>query len=174
MTGLGGSNLVVASVAAAYGEEIIPFDIGRTQKPVFHALGEARSKFGGKRAAIVDGDERVLNYDELVRAALALGHALKKGTAPGEAVGVMLPTGAAAVITFFALSAYGRVPAMLNFTGGAIGVSSALRTAKVKRVITAHRFVDLAKLENLIHDIERTAEIVYLEDVRENLSAFDK
>ena len=166
--------MVVASVAAASGEEIIPFDIGRAQKPVFHALVEARSKFGGKRAAIVDGDERVLSYDEVVRASFALGHALKKGTTPGEAVGVMLPTGAAAVITFFALSAYGRVPAMLNFTGGALGVTSALRTTKVKRVITAHRFVDLAKLENLIEEIERTAEIVYLEDVRENLSLFDK
>ncbi len=166
--------MVVASVAAASGEEIIPFDIGRTQKPVFHALVDARGKFGGKRAAIIDGDERVLTYDEVVRAALALGHALKKGTSSGEAVGVMLPTGAAAVITFFALSAYGRVPAMLNFTGGAMGVASALRTAKVKRVITAHRFVDLAKLETLIQDIEKSAEMVYLEDVRENLSILDK
>jgi acyl-[acyl-carrier-protein]-phospholipid O-acyltransferase/long-chain-fatty-acid--[acyl-carrier-protein] ligase len=173
-TGLGGSNLVVASVAAASGEEIIPFDIGRTQKPVFHALVDARAKFGGQRVAIVDGDERVLTYDEVVKAAFALGHALKKGTAPGEPVGVMLPTGAAAVITFFALSAYGRVPAMLNFTSGATGITSALRTAKVNRVVTAHRFVDLAKLENLIREIEKVAEVIYLEDVRENLSILDK
>lgn len=166
--------MVVASVAAASGEEIVPFDIYQTQKPIFQALIEARSKYGGKRAAVVDGDERVLSYDEILRAALALGHSLKKGTAPGEAVGVMLPTGAAAVIAFFALSAYGRVPAMLNFTSGATGLASALKTAKVKRVITAHRFVDLGKLESLVAELGKSAELVYLEDVREELTLIDK
>ena len=166
--------MVVASVAAASGEEIVPVDITSNQKPVFKALVDARAKYGGSRAAIVDGDERVLTYDEILRAALALGHALKKGTAPGEAVAIMLPTGAAAVIAFFALSAYGRVPAMLNFTAGASGIKSALATAKVKRVVTAHRFVDLAKLDSLMDEISKSAEIVYLEDVRERLSIVDK
>jgi acyl-[acyl-carrier-protein]-phospholipid O-acyltransferase/long-chain-fatty-acid--[acyl-carrier-protein] ligase len=166
--------LSVASIAAASGEEIVPFDISRTRKPVFHALVAARSKFGGKRAALVDGSERVLTYDELVLNSLALGHALKKGTAPGEAVGIMLPTGAGAVLAFFAVSAYGRVPAMLNFTNGSSGILSALRTAKIKRVITAHQFVELGKFENLIADIEKSAEIIYLEDVRENISIVDK
>ncbi len=164
----------VASLAAASGEEIVPFDVYRTQGSVFLALVDARKKYGGKTPAIVDGDERVLSYDEVIRAALALGHALKKGTAPGEAVGVMLPTGAAAVIAFFALSAYGRVPAMLNFTSGASGLTSAIGTAKIKKVVTAHRFVDLAKLETLIGDLKKAAEIIYLEDVREHLSLIDK
>jgi acyl-[acyl-carrier-protein]-phospholipid O-acyltransferase/long-chain-fatty-acid--[acyl-carrier-protein] ligase len=166
--------MAVSCVAAASGEEITPFDITRTQKPIFAALVQARAKFGGTRPIIVDGDERVLTYDDVVRAALALGHALKKGTAPGEAVGVMLPTGAAAVITFFALSAYGRTPAMLNFTAGASGIRSALRTAKVKRIVTAHRFVELGKFESLIAETAPLAEIVYLEDVRDNLSVVDK
>jgi len=166
--------MVVATVAAASGEEIVPFDITNAQKPIFKTLLEARAKFGGNRVAIVDGDERALTYEEVLRASLALGHALKKGTRAGEAVAIMLPTGAAAVIAFFALSAYGRVPAMLNFTAGASGVKSALRTAKVRRVVTAHRFIDLAKLDALIADISPVAEIVYLEDVRENLSVLDK
>lgn len=164
----------VATLAAASGEEIVPFDLYRTQGSVFLALVDARRKYGGKTPAIVDGDERVLSYDEVIRAALALGHALKKGTAPGDAVGVMLPTGAAAVIAFFALSAYGRVPAMLNFTSGAAGLTSAIRTAKIKKVVTAHRFVDLAKLESLIAELGKAAELIYLEDVREKLSIVDK
>ena len=166
--------MALTSVAAASGEEIIPFDLGSTQKPVFHALVEARSRFGGKRAALVDGDERVLTYDEILRAALALGHALKKGTAKAETVGVMLPTGAAAVISFFALSAYGRVPAMLNFTSGASGLLSAIRTARVKRVVTAHRLIEVAKLEDVVAELEKIVEVVYLEDVRANLSLVDK
>lgn len=166
--------MTLATVAAASGEEIVPFDVYRAHKPVFHALVEAKSKFGGAKAAIVDGDERVLSYDEVVLASLALGHALKKGTRPGEAVGIMLPSGAGAVIAFFAVSAFGRVPAMLNFTSGAAGLKSALKTAQIKRVITARRFIDLAKLDALAADLAKDYEIVYLEDVREKLSLLDK
>ncbi len=164
----------LATVAAASGEEIVPFDVDRAYKPVFRALTQARSKFGGKRAALVDGDERVLTYDEIVRASLALGHALKAGTRAGEAVGVMLPSGAGAVIAFFAVSAYGRVPAMLNFTAGAAAIKAALQMAQIKRIVTAHKFIELGKFEALIDELKDSAEIVYLEDVREKLTIFDK
>jgi len=166
--------LTLATVAAASGEEIVPFDVTRAQQPVFHALVGAKGQYGGSKPAIVDGDERVLTYDEIVRASLALGHALKKGTRPGEAVGIMLPSGAGAVIAFFAVSAYGRVPAMLNFTAGSAGMKSALKTAQIKRIVTAKRFITLGKLESLIEDLEKDYQIVYLEDVREKLSLRDK
>ncbi len=166
--------MTLATLAAASGEEIVPFDIFRAQKPVFASLAEARSRYGGTRAAMVDGDERVFTYDEIVRAALAIGSALKKGTKSGEAVGIMLPAGAAAVIAFFAVSAYGRVPAMLNFTAGTTGLKSALRTAQIKRIVTAHRFIELGKFEDLVSELEPQVEFVYLEDVREHLSPLDK
>jgi len=166
--------LAVATVAAASGEDIVLLDLVRTKKPMFQALVDARARFGGTRPAIIDGDERVLTYDEIIRASLALGHALKKGTSQRESVGIMLPTSAGAVITFFAVSAFNRVPAMLNFTNGAAGVMSALRTAKIKRIITARRFIELAKLDALIAELSMVAEIVYLEDVREKLSILDK
>jgi acyl-[acyl-carrier-protein]-phospholipid O-acyltransferase / long-chain-fatty-acid--[acyl-carrier-protein] ligase len=164
----------LATVAAAPGDAVLPFDLDRARRPVFRALLDARNQFGGSRAALVDGDERVLTYDEIVRASFALGHALKKGTRAGEAVAIMLPTGAGAVIAFFAVSAFGRVPTMLNFTAGAAALKSALRTAEVKRIVTAHRFVELGKFESLIAELEGSAEIIYLEDVREKLTLVDK
>jgi len=152
----------------------VSFDISRAHQPVFHALVEARSRYGADKPALIDGDERVLTYEEIIRASLALGHALKRGTKHGESVGIMLPTGAASVIAFFAISAYGRVPAMLNFTSGLAGLRSALRTAQVKRIVTARRFVELAKAEHLVEAMQGHYDIVYLEDVRENLSFLDK
>jgi len=166
--------LAVATVAAASGEDIIAFDMVRTKKSLFQALADARATYGGKRPIVVDGDERVLTYDDIFKAALALGHALKKGTRAKEAVGIMLPTSAGAIISFFAVTAFGRVPAMLNFTSGAAGITSAIRTAKIKRVITAKRFIELAKLESLIAELSNVAEIVYLEDVREKIGVMDK
>ena len=151
-----------------------PYDPARSRRTLFSALVDARAKFGRTRAIVVDGDERTLTYEELVRAALALGHALKSGTRKGETVGVLLPTGIGSVIAVLALSAYGRVPAMLNFTAGEQSLRTALKMAKISRVVTAHRFIDLGKFEALEAWMKTTAKVVYLEDVRKKLSLFDK
>ena len=166
--------MTVASFAVASGAELTALDLDQCKKTLFQMLTETRSRFGGNRAAILDSDDKVMTYDELIRAALALGHALKKRTTHGENVGVMLPTSLASIVSFFALSAFGRVPTMLNFTSGAAGILSAMRTAMVKRIITAHRFIELAKLDALAAELSRAAETIYLEDVRKKLSIVDK
>lgn len=145
-----------------------------TRTNLFTALMRAASEFGAGKPVLVDGDERVLTYKEIIRAVFGLGSALRKGTCRGEAVGVMLPTGAGAVIGFFALTAYGRVPAMLNFTAGSKNLKAAMRAAKVRRMITAHKFVELGGLEDLISELSKSVEVIYLEDVRERLSIGDK
>ena len=57
---LGVDTLSMASMAAASGEECVAFDINRSHKPVFHALVDARSKFGADKVGQIDGDERAL------------------------------------------------------------------------------------------------------------------
>ena len=153
---------------------IADFDVRRTRKSLMSALLQAKGRYGGKRDILVDGDERKLSYGEVLQGAYALGSALRKGTSKGEAVGVLLPTGVASVIAFFALQAYGRVPAMLNFTSGARSLLSAVRTGEMKRIVTAHKFVELGNLGSLIDELSKEVEIVYLEDVREKLTLRDK
>lgn len=150
------------------------FRPGRAKTDLFSALLKAKSQFGGKREILVDGDGRVLTYNEIVQASFALGNALKKLTDKGEHVGLMLPTGAGAVIGFYALEAYGRVPAMFNFTAGSRNLKAAGKAAQVKKLITAHKFVELGNLEPLIEQLSEDFEIIYLEDVREGLSLGDK
>jgi acyl-[acyl-carrier-protein]-phospholipid O-acyltransferase/long-chain-fatty-acid--[acyl-carrier-protein] ligase len=152
----------------------VPFDPKAARQSLFQALVTARREHGGATPAMVDGDERVLSHDTLVKGALALGHALKRGTGNGECIGIMLPTGAAAAVSFFALSAYGRIPTMINFTSGAANILSALKTARVARIVTAHRFVKLAKLEELVETLGKSVSIIYLEDVRAGLTLLDK
>ncbi|HEX3483959.1 MAG TPA: AMP-binding protein [Micropepsaceae bacterium] len=151
-----------------------PYNPAKARRTLFGALVDAAHSFGPKRPILVDGDERTLTYAELQLAALALGHALKKGTRKGESVGVLLPTGIGSVIAMFALSAYGRVAAMLNFTAGQSSLQAALDSAKIKRIVTAHRFIELGKFEALEAQLKQAAELVYLEDVRASLSPFDK
>jgi acyl-[acyl-carrier-protein]-phospholipid O-acyltransferase/long-chain-fatty-acid--[acyl-carrier-protein] ligase len=157
----------MASLRSAY-------DPRNAELGVFDALVAARKEYGGSKIALHDADDRKLSYDDIIRAAFALGSALKKGTKRGEAVGLMLPTGAGAVITFFALNAYGRVPAMINFTAGARNVRAALKAAKVKRVATAHAFIEKAELSPLVEELRNDVQFIYLEDVRAGLGIRDK
>jgi acyl-[acyl-carrier-protein]-phospholipid O-acyltransferase/long-chain-fatty-acid--[acyl-carrier-protein] ligase len=152
----------------------VPFDVKRTERSIISALLEARKNFGGKTIAIWDADDRQLSYDEIVRASFALGSAMRKFAKPKEKIGIMLPTGVGAVLAFFAIHAFGRVPAMLNFTAGARNLKAACAAGEVKVIATARRFVELAKLEPLIEELSTVAKIVYLEDVREKLSPLDK
>ena len=149
-----------------------PFDPRSARRTVFRALADARREHGGATVALVDGDERTFTYDDIILASFGLGSALKEGTRAGECVGVMLPTGAPAALTFFALSAFGRIPTMLNFTSGLSGLRSALATARVKRVITARRLVEVAGLQAVVAGLG--VKVVYLEDVRKGLSLADK
>ena len=151
-------------------EPLAPFDPSYARRTLFGALVDAGKRFGMERKILIDGDERALTYREIIRAALALGYALKKGTRFGDSVGVMLPTGVGSLIAVFALCAYGRTPTMVNFTAGLQNVRTAIRMARVTRVVTAHRFIKLGKLEALEEELGREAQLIYLEDVREKLS----
>lgn len=150
--------------------KIVPFKESRTQIDLFSGLLRARKQFGGSKIAIIDGDERKLTYTEIVRAAFALGAALKDGTKPGETIGIMLPTGVGAIIAFYAVLAYGRIPAMINFTSGSRNIIVAMKAAQIKRIITAHKFIEIGALQPLIEQLDTHTRFVYLEDVREGMS----
>lgn len=146
----------------------------RAQTDLFSGLLKARRAFSGKKSIIVDGDGRELTYNEIVQGAFALGSALKRHTGNGETIGIMLPTGVGSVIAFYALLAYGRIPAMFNFTAGSRNIKAAGQAAKVTKIVTAKKFVEMGNLEPLISEIEDRFEIIYLEDIRESLGLLDK
>ncbi|MCB9961461.1 MAG: AMP-binding protein [Hyphomonas sp.] len=152
----------------------LPYRASRTRTDLFAALLRASREFGKGKVIVIDGDGRKLTYKEIIQGSFGLGSALAAKTKAGESVGVMLPTGAGAVVGFYALSAYNRVPAMLNFTAGSRNLKAAMRAAEITKIITARRFVELGGLEGLIDELSDSAEIIYLEDVREKLSLKDK
>jgi acyl-[acyl-carrier-protein]-phospholipid O-acyltransferase/long-chain-fatty-acid--[acyl-carrier-protein] ligase len=141
---------------------------------LFGALLAARAAHGRNHPIMADPSGGPLGYNRVIAASLVLGRRLARRTGRGEAVGVMLPNSIAAGVTFFALQASGRVPAMLNHTAGVDSVLSACRTARLRLVITSRRFVELAKLDPLAASLAETVEIVWLEDLRATLGVLDK
>lgn len=146
----------------------------RSKKTIFSGLLRAQWRYGRQTVAIIDADDTKTTYATILRGAFGLGHAIARQTKRGENVGVFLPTSTGALIAFFAVLAFGRVPAMLNFTAGDRNLKSALRAAGVKKILTAHRFIDMVELHGLVKSLEEDAEFLYLEDVRESLTLTDK
>jgi acyl-[acyl-carrier-protein]-phospholipid O-acyltransferase / long-chain-fatty-acid--[acyl-carrier-protein] ligase len=144
------------------------------RRSLFSALLDAKSTHGSKQMVVEDTERSPLNYGRLVLGTLVLGRKLAQLSARGEYTGVMLPNSAGAAVTFFALQAFGRVPAMLNFTSGAKNLLAAASAAQIKTVLTSRKFIDLAKLEKEIDALGTQVRVVYLEDVKEQLSVWDK
>ncbi|MFI5014447.1 MAG: acyl-[ACP]--phospholipid O-acyltransferase [Hyphomicrobiales bacterium] len=146
-----------------------------TDQSLFEALDEARRKRDTRRQpAVEDPLGTKLGYGKLILSAQILGRQLLPLARAGEAVGVLLPNSAGVVVTFFALQSIGRVPAMLNFSSGAANVISACRTAKVETVLTSRAFVEKGRLDKLVEALSGAVRIVYLEDIRAEISTRDK
>lgn len=145
-------------------------DIDQT---LFASLLEARNIHGGKHAIVNDIARKELNYNQFITKSLVLGRKIAKETKQGEYVGVLLPNMVGTAVTFFALQAFARVPAMLNFSTGAKNVCGACETAGIKHVYSSRKFIETAGLGEMVAAIEaRDVSLHCLEDM--HFSFLDK
>lgn len=143
-------------------------------RSVVDALLDARSRFGHDTPILEDAERQPMSYGRLVLASVALGRALTRLSARGEAVGVLLPNANAVAVTLFGLQAYGRVPALLNYSMGPEALVSACATGGVRTVLTSRRFIALGRLERIAEALAAHTRLVYLEDVRKTVGPLDK
>ncbi len=145
------------------------FTAANTNRPLFAALLDARDRFGAAMPIVEDITRVPLSYRRLILGAAVLGRRLAREAPVGGHVGVMLPNASGAVVTFMALQAFGRVPAMLNFSAGAEGMLSACAVAQVGTVLSSRAFVQRAKLGAAVARMEGQVRFIWLEDVRAGL-----
>jgi acyl-[acyl-carrier-protein]-phospholipid O-acyltransferase/long-chain-fatty-acid--[acyl-carrier-protein] ligase len=150
------------------------FSTGDRTRTLFQALLDSRKIHGGRRVVLEDMQRKPFTYNGLITRSLALGGKLAQFTAEGEAVGVLLPGSVNTVAVIFALSSHRRIPAMLNYSAGASNLLAACVTAKIDTVVTARRFIELAKLENELAQLQAKLRVVFLEDVAAALGPGDK
>jgi acyl-[acyl-carrier-protein]-phospholipid O-acyltransferase/long-chain-fatty-acid--[acyl-carrier-protein] ligase len=149
------------------------FETAHPDRTLFTALLDTRRVHGGHAPAAEDIARQPLSYDRLVSGSLALGRVLARHTVSGAAVGLLLPNAAATAVAFFALQAWGRVPAMLNFTAGADAVVAACSAAGVRVVVSSRRFIEQARLATLAETLAGTVRLLYLEDIRADMRLRD-
>ena len=149
-------------------------DVSLTRTSLFEALLAARRRHGGSRQIVEDPERSPLTYDRLVLGSLVLGRKLAALSEPGRPIGVMLPNVQGVGVVIFGLGAHGRVPAMLNFTAGLKNIEAACDAGRIDTIVTSRRFVDQARLEDVVTGLAATRKIVWIEDVRKGITTLDK
>lgn len=145
-------------VETAFGPGTIPEAIVET----------ARASPG--HVAIEDASMTRLTYRKLLAGAMLLAEHWEQLPAESHRrIGVLLPNVNATPLVLFSLWSGGRVPAVLNFSGGPATMVACARLAGLRHIITSRVF-----LERLHLDLEpfRSAglEFIFLEDVRARIS----
>jgi acyl-[acyl-carrier-protein]-phospholipid O-acyltransferase/long-chain-fatty-acid--[acyl-carrier-protein] ligase len=146
---------------------------GRDRTTLFEAYVRAAELHGRRTRIIEDARQQPETYGDLLKVSLAIGRLTARVTARGETVGVMMPNISTTVGLVLGLSAMGRVPAMLNYTGGPEAMSGACVAAGIRTVITSRRFIEVARLEASARAL-RNVTLVYIEDLRAGLTLGDK
>ena len=142
-------------------------------RTLFEAFLDAVDKFGGDYKLIEDLNEVEETYQNVLKKSLALGRIVTKVSSPHEVVGVLMPNITNTVALILGMSAFNRIPAMINYTAGTAGMQNACIAANIKTVITSRKFIETAKLEEVVANL-KDLNILYLEDLRADFGVVDR
>lgn len=149
------------------------FNVLPWKNSLFKQLLEMRAIY--PKRLIAEDMQKKISYNTLVLQSFVLGSAMAKQSKQGEFVGVLLPTMVTSAVCFFALQAFGRIPALLNFSLGVHSLTAACKLAKIKTIYTSSTFVEQIQLENSITALKELGiTVVYLEAFKEKISVFNR
>jgi acyl-[acyl-carrier-protein]-phospholipid O-acyltransferase/long-chain-fatty-acid--[acyl-carrier-protein] ligase len=154
--------------------QAMDFDAAASRTTLFGALVDAAGRHGRRKIVLEDPERRPLTYGRLLVGALVIGRRLARMTPSEERIGILLPNVQGLAVALFGLNAFGRVPAMLNFTAGAKNLRAACEVAGLRTILSARRFVEQGKLDDTVAAVAEGRRILWLEDVRQDITSLDK
>jgi len=131
---------------------------------LYDALIDAMRIYGRRRKLMEDMKQTEYSYNTLLKMTLVLGWLVRRNSVRGETVGILLPNLAATLCMVIGMTAFRRIPAMLNYTAGTEGMQNACVAARVSTIVTSRKFLETARLQAQV-DALRGIKIIYLEDL---------
>lgn len=145
------------------------------RKPIFDTLLEQKKLWGGKHVIAIEPDGSKIDWNQFLTRIFAMEKVLEQIAAPGERIGIMLPNTSTTLALILAVQHSDREPAMINYSMGALSLTTACRIANVKRILTSTRFVEEGKFGALVDSLKSAGiEIVFLEEHVEKLTSGQK
>lgn len=143
------------------------------KQTLFLGMLDAMAIYGRNRPFIEDMKQVENSYQDMLKTALALGRITTKFSEDNERVGVLLPNLAATLGLIVGMTAFKRVPAMLNYTAGTDGMQSACTVAGIRTIITSRQFLETAKITAQVASLQHVR-VLYLEDLTTHFTLLDK
>lgn len=140
---------------------------------LFTSFLDAISTYGRGTMLVEDMRQTEESYGDLLKKSLALGRLTNKISRPHENIGVLMPNITNTICLIFGMSAFARVPAMLNYTAGSAGIQNACTAASIKTIVSSREFIKTAKLEEVVTGLQNI-ETIYLEDLLKQFTWLDK
>lgn len=151
------------------------FDSSDKHHTLFSSLIGAQAVHGRGHVIAEDIERRPLTYSQFIMRSFLLGRLIVRACHDQKTIGLLLPTAVSTALAFFGLHAFGRIPAMLNFTAGSTQMVTACKTSMVSTVVTSQRFVKMAKLEQVMEELTLAGvSVLYLEELRLKIGICDK
>ena len=172
---LSGKKRRIAAGAALYNvmSELI-YQTTSTNRTLIESVIASAREHGPSQIALEDPFTGEFTYKKLLISAAVLGKKILPYAQEGQSIGILLPNSNVTASVILATISAGRVPAMLNFSAGPGNLKSACRAANVAVVLTSQKFIKEARFDHLIAAISEVAKIVYLEEIKTQISAWDK
>ena len=119
------------------------------------------------RPCIADSSSEGMSYGKTIVTAMILKRSLRRRLGNHKMVGVLLPTGSAAVLTNIALLLMKRVPVNINYTASRDAMESVRQQCKITQLVASRKWIE--KIEP-----EVKGEMVFLEDLEEKVTVVDR
>lgn len=150
------------------------FRTSHFERTLFQSLLDARATHGAEHLIVEDIQRAPITYNRLVAGSFVLGRRMAKLTRGQSNVAVLLPNSIGCLLAIFGLHAAARVPAMLNFSTGAVNMAAACTAAQISTIVTSRRFIEAGNMEADLELVSRGRTVIYLEDLRAAVGLADK
>ncbi|MCX8065495.1 MAG: MFS transporter [Candidatus Hydrogenedentes bacterium] len=116
---------------------------------------------------MADSITGVVSYFKAYMGSIILARKLKKILGDEKMVGILLPPLVGSALVNIALRFMGKIPVNLNYTQSSDLIANCVEQCEIKHVLTSRRFLERV-------NITVPQKAVYLEDVRETVTSYDK
>lgn len=143
------------------------FERRKLHRLPYHRQFLRTAKKFSRRQAVGDVNTGVMNFGQTLMRSAILARMLGRKLGKENIVGVFVPPSVGGALANVALTLLGKIPVNLNYTTGVDVLDSCIKQANITQVVTSRLFIKKVGLQP-------NAELIYLEDLRNELRTTDK